>query len=92
MSTELQEYYTYCYDTVEDPNQPNYEYLKDIIKVRSAFINVNCSAFSRLQKSLPANFDFNTPMPWELKPSDTGNTSIMTQETYPTNEPNHVVQ
>ncbi|KAE9416084.1 hypothetical protein Angca_002286, partial [Angiostrongylus cantonensis] len=32
MSTELQEYYTYCYDNVEDPNQPNYEYLKDIIK------------------------------------------------------------
>ncbi|KJH50100.1 hypothetical protein DICVIV_03737 [Dictyocaulus viviparus] len=32
MSTELQEYYTYCYDNMEDPNQPNYDYLKDIIK------------------------------------------------------------
>ncbi|VDP40368.1 unnamed protein product [Heligmosomoides polygyrus] len=32
MSTELQEYYTYCYDNMEDPNQPNYEYLKDVIK------------------------------------------------------------
>ncbi|KAK5965547.1 CK1/TTBKL protein kinase [Trichostrongylus colubriformis] len=32
MCTELQEYYTYCYDNVEDPNQPNYEFLKDTIK------------------------------------------------------------
>ncbi|KAK6040210.1 hypothetical protein COOONC_22285 [Cooperia oncophora] len=50
MSTELQEYYTYCYDNVEDPNQPSYDFLKDVIK-----------------KSFPAGFDFNTPMPWELK-------------------------
>ncbi|VDM68219.1 unnamed protein product [Strongylus vulgaris] len=67
MSTELQEYYTYCYDSVEDPNQPNYDYLKDIIK-----------------KSLPPNFDFNTPMPWELKPQE--NTNTATQETIPSNE------
>ncbi|XGW15905.1 hypothetical protein V3C99_001394 [Haemonchus contortus] len=32
MCTELQEYYTYCYDNVEDPNQPRYDFLKDIIK------------------------------------------------------------
>ncbi|KIH66821.1 hypothetical protein ANCDUO_02855 [Ancylostoma duodenale] len=72
MSTELQEYYTYCYDNVEDPNQPNYDYLKDIIK-----------------KSLPTNFDFNTPMPWEIKPSD-NSTANFTQETNPSNEPNPV--
>lgn len=37
MSTELQEYYTYCYDNMEDPNQPNYEYLKDVIKVKRLY-------------------------------------------------------
>ncbi|ETN80025.1 hypothetical protein NECAME_02504 [Necator americanus] len=70
LSTELLEYYTYCYDSVEDPNQPNYDYLKTIIK-----------------RSLPPNFDFNAPMPWELKTFDP-NTSIITQETFPTNEAN----
>ncbi|PIO69586.1 hypothetical protein TELCIR_08581, partial [Teladorsagia circumcincta] len=72
MSTELQEYYTYCYDNVEDPNQPSYDFLKSVIN-----------------KCFPAGFDFNTPMPWELKgPSVDITVGLVSQEgEYAENEP-----
>ncbi|WKX99531.1 hypothetical protein Q1695_014425 [Nippostrongylus brasiliensis] len=54
MSTELQEYYTYCYDNVEDPDQPNYDFLKDTVK--------KCLP--------PGLDLANAAMPWEGKVSD----------------------